>query len=1069
MLADMEDCKKTLHTLKYEKIAVEKSLQKVSREYESVNRKFQTLSEFYPAYEQMVKTWPEDEVTGLEDRIRGSRSAFESRLKSINAEIARLENLYQKELIFKKDVSELHPQKWIDDIEKEREALYSRRSDLARILASLEVEHELLLNRKIAPARIFRDAFELIPSDIKWKSLYSFIIDYNIDNKTTERYLSLFSSFLFAPVVSSTNDAALLLELFEKGFIVEKAFTDNTSVGSAGHDGAQVTAIDKPGRLVGSAGYDGEPLPVPVFLENELVTFFRDTPAEELFVCDKTHVVSHLFTGRKNEIIECILDPEAIVRKRIAIQERIELTRGEISSIQVRLDEIAPDSEVITLAFQAIESIEKGAGEAIEVAKKDATDLLSQKSLFEEKYPESAYSIFREAEQFHKKGGIRVWEELQESVKSLGEQREKLKADERELADRSARMEDEHKKSKRLFYDHKGKYDTQKSELLSLIQFNSSGGPEKYTRLFEAVRFKTMELEEFEAERDREMETEGRLAKERELAEEHFTDTMTANVPVKQSLKEIILFVNSNDFGFMSKAGEKIEKIREKIATINKKLNFRLDEAQRFVDHLATSESGEKERIEEINHLLQKSRMKMDELNKKKQFLIDQQTDLSIASPQYDRILCHIVSHFNTPGIQYKKAVPKGFEFPESLATKVDRLYQLGGIGEIVSEKSRGDKLSSFSTQEIISDIDSLNDHFDNVGIASFADKIKNMTKKIDSFRKQYRETLEKGLADPEIPFRHYEKEHLQDTMEHPEYLLKIRKTYLEIYNREKANYERVAKTEEALRQGLAKDLTRLTDKAHDNFIILRKILKHYRKSSGASFDVRVTIAGRDNIEEAIEGLIKTIKSRHELYISNDSEVIKKSPSRLKRDDREYYGDLRTLISRDCYRQIFLNPEIRFIHPEIRNGVPTIFVNDGSISNGQKSALALLWVVALADFAVQRKLHEDRSRGVRHQDGSRVSSFLLIDGLFSQLSDENLISLSMKSLPDTEGNFQIIGFIHSPTYVHQHDFKVFPVLIQGVQHQQIEGGRKVKWVSLEKQSTTQGQMFMKVMVTRRNE
>lgn len=1112
LLFDMESYKKSLQSLKLERIGLEKKIDKTRREYDALLRKHQAMADFYPAYAQMEASYPDEKIAGMEDRVRAERAGLEARLKSVTQTISRAEKQVAHENRFSEEVSPFSPRQWMADVQEERENLYGKRNALIHRLTSLETELGILKDRNVAPGKVYRDAFARVPDGMRCTSLYLFLMglfqfdptDKEARNSQTdqvssfetdqtnghgpdemisgdeavsqskspisqassasllntplERYLSLFSSFLFAPVVYTIEDAAILLTAFDGSVDTE----------SSGLQGSQEEG----------EGSDGDALPVPVFLADEIQAFIQSHPAETLTAREGSEIVSHLFAGRKNDIVECILDPQAILRQRDLIKKKMATLRIERDQIDARLVEIAPDSDAMTLALRAMESIESQAKDRLHTAENEKADLLEVQADLLSRYPESHYALFRDAEQFIKKGGMETWDTLQASVTSLEHTLQTLKQDESTLADRAARTEEEQKQAKRRFYDHKNRHDQEKSALIRLIDFYNSGDLETYKALSESVRSNTMALEEIEATMDHDTETQERLAKEKESADERYTEMLTTNVPEKETLKEMIRFVESDDFLFMKDAGAKIATLREKIALINQKLGFRMDEAQRYVDQLAMSESGERERIDAIDRHLHETLEKIAAFKEKQQALIDRQTDLNIASPQYDRMLCHIVSHFMTPNIPYKKNEPKGFQFPEAVAAKIERLYALAdnGMGRLPApgEASKGgeglnhpSKSSQDSTpREIVSDIDGVNDYLENAGIGSFADRIKGMTKKIQSHKKLYRETLETGLGDPEIPFKQYEKEHLQETVDRPAYLLEIRKTYMEIFEREKANYERVAETEETLRTGLAKDLTRLTDKAHDNFIILKKILQSYRTTGGASFDVKVTIAGREKIQDAIEGLIQTIKTKHELYIEKDLDLIEKSPSRLKRDDKTYYGDLRTLISRDCYRQIFLNPEIRFIHPEIRNGVPTIYVNDGSISNGQKSALALLWVVALADFAVQRKLHEDRSRGLKRRNGDsgRVSSFLLIDGLFSQLSDENLISLSMKSLPDTEGNFQIIGFIHSPTYVHQHDFKVFPVLIQGVQHQQLEGNRKVKWVSLEKQSGSQSHIFMKVAV-----
>ncbi|MBF0200976.1 MAG: hypothetical protein HQK66_06645 [Desulfamplus sp.] len=1198
LLKDMEELKKLLHSLKFERIALEKAISQKRREHGEAQKKLEAMADFHPSFERVVKSWPGEKIEGLEDRVRTGRASLEGRLKSLDREITRLEKIHGMEIRFREEISPLDPDIWMDGAAREREGLYNRLNTLKSLLESLGAEHAILLGKKAAPPEIFRKALERIPGEISFTPLHSFVTDHVPSKDHRGIYLCLFSSFLFAPVVDLPEHAGLLLELFGSR---APAGSSRDSAGksqagpsrdSAGKSQAgpsrDSAGKSQAGPFRDSAGKspdrDSRPLPVPVFIGEELLEFINSHPAKDIRVCPKSRVVSHMFAGIATDTLGCILDPRAIELKREEVAARIQESTREIESVESRLRDIAPESHAMTLAHKARESRDSRAGEGLGAARREKEILLGEMSAFVEKYPDSCYHIFREAEQFDKRGGVELWKELGSRADFLGKELGKLRQDDAALADRAARTEEEHKRVKGLYYEYKNRHDRDKADILRLMEFHQSGGVEKWDRLMESVKSRTMELEEFEADRDRDMETRARLIKEKDDSEDGFTQRITSNLPLKQSLREMIVFMNGPDFNFMKDAASKIESLEKNLSIINRKLGFRLDEAQRFVDHLATSSSGEKERIDEINRQLRKNISEIGAVKEKIEALTERQRDLSIASPQYDRILCHIISHFNTPNISYKESLshfntpnisyneslshfntpnisyneslshfnnpdmiykeprsvqapeltpphsnisckgprPCPVEFPRAIAQEIERIYSMdvsnpdhmvqegsfsrekdfpGAVvpdeNEMFAKVSVPDENEMFTKVSVpdendifagvsdreqkespagmagwnpgegsmVADLDAVNDYLGSTGIGSFSDRIKAVDKKIESGTKLYGTTLEKGLSDPDIPLKIYEKEHLRETLDHPEFLMDIRKTYMEIYQREKENYERVAHTEETLRSGLADDLTRLTDKAHDNFIILKKILKSYTKSSGASFDVKVTIAGRDNIKEAIEGIIRAVKSKHELYIEGDGKVIEKSPSRLKRDDGEYYGDLRTLISRDCYRQIFINPEIRFIHPEIRNGSPTIYVNDGSISNGQRSALALLWVVALADFAVQRKNHEDRSRGVL-QTGGRTSSFLLIDGLFSQLSDENLISLSMKSLPDTEGNFQIIGFIHSPTYVHQHDFKVFPVLIQAVQHQQMEGSRRIRWVSLEKHDSRENQILMKVTVDR---
>jgi len=60
---------------------------------------------------------------------------------------------------------------------------------------------------------------------------------------------------------------------------------------------------------------------------------------------------------------------------------------------------------------------------------------------------------------------------------------------------------------------------------------------------------------------------------------------------------------------------------------------------------------------------------------------------------------------------------------------------------------------------------------------------------------------------------------------------------------------------------------------------------------------------------------------------------------------------------------------------------------------------------------------------------SRENGFIILDGLFSNLSNDLLIQDSLKALDACKDVFQLIGLIHNKGYVN--DFAIFPTYIVG--------------------------------------
>jgi hypothetical protein len=96
------------------------------------------------------------------------------------------------------------------------------------------------------------------------------------------------------------------------------------------------------------------------------------------------------------------------------------------------------------------------------------------------------------------------------------------------------------------------------------------------------------------------------------------------------------------------------------------------------------------------------------------------------------------------------------------------------------------------------------------------------------------------------------------------------------------------------------------------------------------------------------------------------------------------------------------------------------------VSTGQGIAMALLWIVKMAEFTTKRWQNEQASSSVQRKR-LRHTQFTIIDGAFSSLSDEGLIKDAMDSIEATKGSFQLIITDHDPDY--RNNFDYFPTLI----------------------------------------
>lgn len=207
---------------------------------------------------------------------------------------------------------------------------------------------------------------------------------------------------------------------------------------------------------------------------------------------------------------------------------------------------------------------------------------------------------------------------------------------------------------------------------------------------------------------------------------------------------------------------------------------------------------------------------------------------------------------------------------------------------------------------------------------------------------------------------------------------------------------------EEALRQ-----LSSLIQVAQENLDALKLVMKRYQNGC---FKIKVQLASGALIQEILVELKDKITSATP---ANGDAV-----RTMRRSDETRIKELLRVTLID---KLFLEPSVTFIHQGIRNKESLV---TNKLSTGQKVALEFMWIVRQAEYEIERGLREMSSKQAAQ---ARVKSnrAIFVDGIFSTLSDRRIIKEAFSGLGNLGGNFQIIGFLHSPTWTN--DSSVFPV------------------------------------------
>jgi hypothetical protein len=202
--------------------------------------------------------------------------------------------------------------------------------------------------------------------------------------------------------------------------------------------------------------------------------------------------------------------------------------------------------------------------------------------------------------------------------------------------------------------------------------------------------------------------------------------------------------------------------------------------------------------------------------------------------------------------------------------------------------------------------------------------------------------------------------------------------------------------------------LANLMQLAETNLKTLEKVMGRY---PGGRYFVSTGIVAPDRMREIL------------LDLKNDVAHLSRESSNSKRPfTRE--SDLRTkqMLREALIDRIFVDPRVEFINSGIWGGKRSPMTS--KMSTGQTVALQFMWIIRQAEFEIERGLTE-LSSAQASKSRARANRMILIDGIFSSLSDRHLIKEAMNGLKDLGGNFQIVGLLHSTTWVN--DDSVFPV------------------------------------------
>jgi len=227
----------------------------------------------------------------------------------------------------------------------------------------------------------------------------------------------------------------------------------------------------------------------------------------------------------------------------------------------------------------------------------------------------------------------------------------------------------------------------------------------------------------------------------------------------------------------------------------------------------------------------------------------------------------------------------------------------------------------------------------------------------------------------------------------------------------------------EQSRAELTQRLVSLISQLTNYYDILREIVKWRQRGDGSvepGFQINAKIIGMEELPNLIERIVTAVET---------DEKRREEDREMGRSQSLEDVDIHKKIKEMFYREVFKNPEIRVFNQDLGNrSLPF----DISFSTGQRMANTLLWMLKIADFAVEKNIRrESYSSAQRKKLRGKQERMFIIDGIFSNVSKKALLKETLSAIGRLKTKFQLIGFYHNPVAVY--DENIFSVYLFGNQ------------------------------------
>ena len=728
---------------------------------------------------------------------------------------------------------------------------------------------------------------------------------------------------------------------------------------------------------------------VPVFLTDQLVKFAKNGDVEST-----GDLAFNFLVGRRTRQVDILLNPGLIIEEKSRISQEIGSLISINDGIKAQLLEVAEDSHEVQSVLMARDAITKDSISKYTAASATLDKLQSELPSLKKRASPDALSAIEAMKQFIAIGGkdklIQLTEidipTLKTAMESVSAGIVKLEQQTTDAANRSR---------------------------VAAMEFKALGGEAEYIRV-------SREIDKLEPQVKALLNSIEATAKKIENLDKLSSfsgDQLSAfeksyYISAKQ-LEEAIAFESEGSVTFME-AAEKNEKIAiNEVDNATARLSgIDFEKAERYLASVKAGDKDITERIANAKAAKAAAIKAVEELSKAIQHL---EADIANIRPFVEELHELVIAARD----QYTKISSLGDDVRQKYLTANTTNHEVSRYADEVRVACLGDKPGTsdenkgaiYNLKESITSL-----KIDTHQLLRLDKTRKDASRDFDESRNEF---CAKARSNEIRGLSHLEIEDIANakTIDELNHIQELKGLIDLQIQQKRLDLQKSKELAEESKNASIDNMSKFARQAEMNLKIMDRVMQ---KTPSGRFYIDVQIADHERVTRVVESLLSDIQDRERSSRERSSVMLNDDIAKRK----EMYRDL---VKNSIYRNLFINPIVEFSHEGIWDGARKAMNKE--MSKGQITALHLMWMIKQAEYSLQ--LVASRYSSKRERDAALKNSqrILFFDGLFSNLSNDNIIDDAFQGLKFVGDNFQLIGLLHHPRYVN--NAGIFPTHLVG--------------------------------------